>query len=92
MTDAMFTSAALTQAAEVTVQPEKPDLPTEPGSVIIATELRGVEGRWQMMLDDDGDWSSGERVSGHRWHRPNHITACTKARIVPVTDALEVEG
>ena len=92
MTDAMFTSTALTQAAEVTVQPEKPDLPTEPGSVIIATELRGVEGRWQMMLDDDGDWSSGERVSGHRWHRPNHITAWTKARVVPVTDALEVEG
>ena len=75
------------EAAGVTVQPEKPALPTEPGSVVIATELRGVEGRWQMMLDDDGDWSSGERVRGHRWHRPNHITAWIETVVLPVTAA-----
>ena len=38
------------EAAGVKVQPEKPALPTEPGSVIIATEVRGVKGEWRIAV------------------------------------------
>ena len=73
------------EAAGVTVEPEKPALPTEPGSAIIATEVRGVKGSWAMMLDRDGDWCAGEVIDGVEYHRPKNITKWTKARIVPVT-------
>lgn len=75
------------EAAGVTVQPEKPALPTEPGSVIIATEVRGVTGKWRMILDDQGEWVSPEAIGGWRWHRPKHITAWTEARVVPAATA-----
>ena len=73
------------EAAGVTVQPEKPALPTEPGSVIIATEVRGVKGRWRMFLDQDGEWYASPKIEGRRWHRPGHITAWIETVVLPVT-------
>ena len=77
-------ACTILEAAGVEVQPEKPALPTEPGSVIIATEVRGETGKWKMILDDQGEWVSPEAIGGWRWHRPKHITAWTEARILPV--------
>ncbi len=71
------------EAAGVKVQPEKPALPTEPGSVIIATEVRGETGRWPAFLEPDGTWATSERVGGRVWHRPERITAWTRARVAP---------
>ena len=75
------------EAAGVIVQPEKPALPTDPESVIIATEVRGVKGEWRLFLDQDGEWYSAERVEGHHWyHQPEHITAWTEAVVLPGTE------
>lgn len=71
------------EAAGVTVEPEKPALPTDPESVIIATEVRGVTGKWRMLLGDDGDWSSPESIGGYHWHKPHRITVWTEAVVVP---------
>ena len=76
---------AILEAAGVKVERDPKPLPTDPESVIIATEVRGVKGEWRLFLDQDGEWYSAERVEGHHWHRPAHITAWTEARIVPVT-------
>lgn len=73
------------EAAGVKVQPEKPALPTDPESVIIATEVRAETGKWRMLLGSDGDWASADPISGRHWHKPDHITAWAEARIVPVT-------
>lgn len=71
------------EAAGVKVEPEKPALPTDPESVIIATEVRGVTGKWRMVLGSDGDWTSADPISERHWHRPEHITAWTEAVVVP---------
>ena len=71
------------EAAGVKVEPEKPALPTDPESVIIATEVRGVTGKWRMFLDSDLDWVSPEKIDGHYWHRPECITAWTEAIMAP---------
>ena len=76
----------------VKLAPEPKPLPTEPGSVIIATEVRWVEGEWVLVLDGDGYWFSVELIRGRQWHYHDRITKWTEARVVPVTDALEVEG
>ena len=75
------------EAAGVTVEPEKPALPTEPGDAIIATGVRGVKGEWRMFLDSDLDWVSPEKIDEHYWHRPECITAWTEAVVVPVGEA-----
>ncbi|AJT42400.1 hypothetical protein [Psychromicrobium lacuslunae] len=55
-----------------------PQLPTEPGSVIIAYEVRGVrnEDGWRMMLTSGEacPWISSQYVDGYPWHDPEHIT------------------
>ena len=71
------------EAAGVTVQPEKPALPTEPGSFIIATEVRGVRGEWRMFRGAGGYWFSAGPIGTCYHHRPDHITAWTPARVVP---------
>ena len=75
------------EAAGVKVEREKPALPTEPGDVIIATEVRGVKGRWRMFLDQDGEWYASPKIEGRRWHRPGHITAWIETVVLPVTAA-----
>lgn len=75
------------EAAGVKVEPEKPALPTEPGDVIIATEVRGEADKWVLVLDDIGEWFSAELISGRQYHRPHHITAWTEAVVVPVAAA-----
>lgn len=85
VTDAQ--ARALMEYAGVKVQPEPKPLPTEPGSVITATEVRGVKGEWQMILRDDGDWLSAKSIGGYYWHYPEDITDWTEARVVPVTAA-----
>ena len=101
MTDIMFTRTALAEAAKgagvttdqartileaagVTVQPA---LPTDPESVIIATEVRGVTGKWRMILAPDGDWFSPAKINGAWWHQPEHITAWIETVVLPVTAA-----
>ena len=71
------------EAAGVKVEPEKPALPTEPGDVIIATEVRGETGKWEMVLDDIGEWYASPKIKGRRWHHPDEITAWTEAVVVP---------
>ena len=75
------------EAAGVTVEPEKPPLPTDPGDVIIATEVRGVTGKWRMFRGAGGYWFSAGPIGTCYHHSPAHITAWTEARIVPVTAA-----
>lgn len=67
---------------------EVPDLPTEPGSVIVNATIRGTEGvtaflsasAWE---PDVYRWISGDRIEGTREHDRANITAWTPARIVP---------
>ena len=73
------------EAAGVTMEREKPALPTEPGSVIIATEACGMTGKWRMIRDDEGDWFSPVKINGNHWLRPERITAWTEARVIPAT-------
>ena len=75
------------EAAGVKVEPEKPALPTKPGSVIIATEVRGVTGKWVLVLDDIGEWYASPKIEGRRWHRPGHITAWIETVVLPVAAA-----
>lgn len=63
---------------------DEPALPTAPGSVIIATEVRGEKGEWCMAVDHDGEWSSidGGAIDGSYYHGSNHITAWKPAKVV----------
>ena len=61
---------------------EVPDLPTEPGSVIVNATIRGVEGQ-TAILDPDGDWYTTACVADYWYHVPEDITAWEPARIVP---------
>ena len=81
VTDAQ--ARALMEYAGVKVQPEMPALPTEPGDVIIATKVRGETGKWEMVLDDIGEWYASPKIEGRRWHHPDEITAWTEAMVVP---------
>lgn len=79
-------AAVARKAAEelgVDLAPEPTPLPTEPGSIIIATEVRGVRAEWRMMLDRDGEWFSPEMICGEWHHQPEDITKWTKARVLP---------
>lgn len=68
-----------------TVTREVPDLPTETGSVIFVTEVRGVREDIPVVaaLDTDGDWVTARRFGGHQWHNPEHITDWAPAKVVP---------
>lgn len=83
---------ALLAALNVPMQAEPKPLPTEPGSAIIATEVRGGVGEWVMVRDDEGDWCSAERIRGHHWHRPEHITTWTEAVVVPAGELDALAG
>ena len=67
--------------------PEPKPLPTEPGSVIIATEVRGVKGKWRAFLAPGGVWFSPAKINGTWWHDADHITAWTEVVVVPVAAA-----
>ena len=71
--------------------PEPKPLPTEPGSVAIATEVQGVKGKWRMVRDDEEDWFSPVKIHGNHWHRPEHITAWTPVRVVPEGEPIDVD-
>ena len=71
------------EAAGVKVEPEKPALPTKPGSVIIATEVRGVKGKWRMFRGPGGHWFSAGPIGACYHHSPEHITVWTEAMVVP---------
>lgn len=65
------------------------DLPDEPGSVVLATEVRAVrlDPPMPMLLDDAGEWNGAGKVTlttGHeRWsHRYDDITRWIPARVV----------
>jgi hypothetical protein len=67
----------------------KPKLPTEPGSVIIATKVRGVKGRWSMMLTpfivgDHSPWISESRIDDEMWHGPADIQEWVPAEVKEV--------
>lgn len=62
----------------------KPELPTELGSVIIATEVRGVKGRWELYLLSERNWIAVDRIDGYRYHDPKRITEWELAKIVPI--------
>lgn len=62
---------------------EVPDLPTEPGSVIVNATIRGEAGH-AAILDDYGDWRSLRPAGdGFLLHRSKDITAWEPGRIVP---------
>lgn len=61
---------------------EGPDLPTEPGSVIVNATIRGVEGQ-TAIRDPEGDWFTTTCVEDYYYHAPEHITAWEPARVVP---------
>ena len=64
---------------------EAPPLPTEPGSVILVSECRGerVDVPVLAVCDGEGEWRTfGHMFDGCMWHRPDHITAWTPARVV----------
>jgi hypothetical protein len=60
----------------------KPVLPTEPGSVIIATKVRDLTGEWAMALVGK-NWYSAGRVCGLYAHTPERIQEWIPAKIVP---------
>lgn len=65
---------------------EVPPLPTEPGSVILVTECRGVRVDEPVLAvrDIEGEWTTPTgRLAGYRWHLPEHITEWTPAKVVP---------
>lgn len=59
-----------------------PQLPTKAPAFILATEVRGVKGEWQMMLRRDGFWFSHEFAGGTMLHQQKHITAWKLADFV----------
>ena len=66
-----------------------PTLPTVLGSVILASEVRGVVLNPPVALRRVvGDWTrlDEEAIDGLYWHAPEHITAWTPAKIVAVTE------
>ena len=65
---------------------EVPDLPTEPGAVILVSECRGERADVPVLavLATDGDWRTfGRMFGGYGWHVAAHITAWTPAKVVP---------
>ena len=65
---------------------EVPDLPAEPGSVILVSECRGerLDPPVLAVCDGDGEWLTLARaIDGSRWHLPAHITAWTPAKVIP---------
>jgi len=67
---------------------EVPDLPTEPGSVIVNATIRGVEGQTAIRLGDINwvgtrTWVTTTRVEDYWYHAPEDITAWEPGRIVP---------
>lgn len=62
----------------------KPELPVEIGSVVIATEVRGVKGRWELFLGINEYWICVDAIDGFNYHKPRHITEWQSAHIVPL--------
>lgn len=68
-------------------RPKPPAPPTTPGSVIVATEVRGVKGEWRMLAYIAGDGSGPVEYISERsirdfiWHRPEHITEWKPATV-----------
>lgn len=79
-----FLAASETVAVITLLDRPKPELPTEPGSIIIATEVRGVKGRWELYLRSERNWIAVDGIDGYRYHDPKHITEWEPAKIVPV--------
>ncbi|MEU3847175.1 hypothetical protein AB0E44_09280 [Micrococcus terreus] len=71
--------------------PESKPLPTEPGSVIIATEVRGVKGEWRLLLNEDRDWWSPARINGRMLHNSKQITKWTPVDLVPEGELIDPE-
>lgn len=69
--------------AGVTVQPKKPVLPVEPGSVIIATEVRGERGEWRMFRTP-GYWVSQDAIADWWEHYPEDITEWDNALVLRI--------
>jgi len=59
-----------------------PKLPTEPGLMIEAYEVRGIAGKWPLRLGHSGYWRSFEKVRGSLVHLPEDITAWKPADLV----------
>lgn len=59
-----------------------PPLPIEPGSLIEAYEVRGIKGKWRLVLDCEDEWRSFEIIGGYRVHIPRDITAWKPADFV----------
>ena len=65
---------------------EVPDLPTEPGAVILVTECRGERLRKPIaaILGNEGDWVTPARPVGRSGCLlPEHIAEWTLAKVVP---------
>lgn len=77
-------AASETVAVITLLDRPKPELPTELGSVIIATEVRGVKGRWELYRYIDDVWLSARTIERRDSHFPEHITEWELAKIVPV--------
>jgi hypothetical protein len=64
------------------------DLPTEPGAVVLVTELRGetfdppIPALRDTDRDDRAPWCSGGHVGGDRFHDSRDITGWIPARVV----------
>lgn len=65
----------------------RPALPTEPGSVVLATMVRGVRLTEPVLLHREAFnspiWSSALPIDGRSAHRPENITDWTPAVVVP---------
>jgi hypothetical protein len=62
-----------------------PKLPTEPGSVIIATKVRGAVGEWVALYDAGGAyWTTQGVAGGNTVHQAEQITEWRPAMIVEV--------
>lgn len=60
-----------------------PQLPTEPGSVIIATKVRGAVGEWVALYDAGGNyWTTQGVAGGATVHVADQITEWRPAKVV----------
>lgn len=62
------------------------ELPKDKGSVIRATEVRGLKGAWNMLKDHDGDWTAGTPINGYTYHGERDIADWQLLDLTPVTD------
>ena len=61
----------------------EPVLPTEPGSVILASKVGGVELDPPVVMFRGYDgWLSPRTINGDAWHEPEHVQEWTPAEVV----------